>query len=134
MGKNLRNLTEWFESCRKKKKKKLPEQKFHIGLLVITEQFVSLGEEIRKAVKKQFGESTWVDDFSDSEAIISVNKDGAWGKSGLYAMAYDVNDDGSVTLSGSPTAVERKVIYEGKAELKGAALLKLIEKELRLKK
>jgi hypothetical protein len=103
--------------------------KFHIGNLVITEQFMSLGAAIRDAVKIAYGESAYVEDFSDAEIIYT---NGQFDANVARKVGYEVTD-GVVKLVGAPQPVERKTYWESIA-LSGKALAELVQRELLLKK
>jgi len=78
--------------------------------------FRSLGDQLREAVRDKFGESYYLDEFTDDQAILSRAsktdevRPGPGGQK-QFSVAYAVDGD-KVSFSGKPTPVERVTRYE----------------------
>lgn len=88
-------------------------------MMELGEAFISLDQEIRNAVKEEFGQDSYLQDFSDSEAIFEMPVDGNAlpgpdsRKRQLFAISYVVAKDGQIVFgTEDPVPVERAVVYE----------------------
>ena len=92
-------------------------------MMVLGEAFISLDQELRKAVREAFGSDTWLQDFSDSEVVFEmpVSENPSYGDGGtkksvnrqIFALSYVITKDGQIIFgTEDPVPVEKGVIYE----------------------
>jgi len=101
---------------------KKKENFFHVGGIVVSEAFVSLGKELRTAVKTAYGKDAWVHDYSNKEAIIYSE---AWKPEMYRKVGYSLVKGKAVLDLGTEKAVRQITSYE--ARLPSAAIVELAE-------
>ncbi len=109
---NFKELNRLREMSKPKKKEDTKMRKLkprnRAGGILIAEAFLSLQQELRKAVQAT-GKDMYVQDFSPTEVVYCKYENG---QDIYYKREYKV-ENGEVVLQGTATVVDRKVTYEG---------------------